>query len=59
MCLVGLIALTTWSRVCKEISVEFGSYDYKLWAVMLTISIIVIAFSINHTGQQKYWFVSF
>ncbi|CAG8532987.1 4830_t:CDS:2 [Rhizophagus irregularis] len=35
--LVGLVALTTWSCVCREYYIEFGTYDYRLWGVLLKI----------------------
>ncbi|CAG8631325.1 8093_t:CDS:2 [Funneliformis caledonium] len=55
MFLVGIIALTTWLRVCKEYYVDFGPYDYKLWTLTTALSVIVVCLSINEVGQQKYW----
>ncbi|RIA79576.1 hypothetical protein C1645_745825 [Glomus cerebriforme] len=55
MFLVGIIAFTTWCYVCKEHYIEFGSYDYKLWTVILVITVATVALSMNKSGQQKYW----
>ncbi|GES90477.1 hypothetical protein GLOIN_2v1077363 [Rhizophagus clarus] len=35
--LVGIVALTTWSCVCREYYIEFGPYDYKLWVASFCI----------------------
>jgi hypothetical protein len=53
--LVGLISITTWLRVCKNFEVKFGKYDYKLWAVTIFLSMIIMFSSINGLGSHKYW----
>nr|CAG8455198.1 11099_t:CDS:2 [Entrophospora candida] len=53
--LVGIIAISTWLRVCKNIEIDNGIYDYKLWAVTITLSLIIICSSANEFGPQKFW----
>ncbi|CAB4483290.1 uncharacterized protein OCT59_004417 [Rhizophagus irregularis] len=53
--LVGLVALTTWSCVCREYYIEFGTYDYRLWGVTLVLSALFFFFSLDQSGQQKFW----
>ncbi|CAJ0861626.1 17621_t:CDS:2 [Entrophospora sp. SA101] len=53
--LVGIIAIATWLRVCKNIEIDNGIYDYKLWAITITLSLIIICSSANEFGPQKFW----
>nr|CAG8467738.1 9813_t:CDS:2 [Entrophospora candida] len=53
--LVGIIAISTWLRVCKNIEIDNGIYDYKLWAITITLSLIIICSSANEFGPQKFW----
>ncbi|CAI2178927.1 7876_t:CDS:2 [Funneliformis geosporum] len=53
MFLVGIIALTTWFRVCKEVYIDFGPYDYKLWTLTTALSIIVVCLSVNEVVYFK------
>ncbi|CAG8763694.1 4195_t:CDS:2, partial [Acaulospora morrowiae] len=53
--LVGFVALSTWLRVCREIYVETGVYDYKLWLTTISISMLIVLISIRDFGPQKYW----
>ncbi|GES90478.1 hypothetical protein GLOIN_2v1077363 [Rhizophagus clarus] len=53
--LVGIVALTTWSCVCREYYIEFGPYDYKLWVASVLLSVLFFYLSLDKSGQQKYW----
>ncbi|CAG8435856.1 6883_t:CDS:2 [Diversispora eburnea] len=53
--LVTFVAASTWLRVCKEVYLETGIYDYRLWIITLSLSALIDLISINDFGQHKYW----
>ncbi|CAG8753379.1 3102_t:CDS:2, partial [Acaulospora morrowiae] len=48
--LYSAISITTYLRVCREIYIDFGKYDYKLWLMVLLFSGIF-----QSIVDQKYW----
>ncbi|CAG8738811.1 21494_t:CDS:2, partial [Dentiscutata erythropus] len=53
--LIGALSLTTYLRVCKEIAICLGKYDYKFILVILSVSLIITLIGIEDYGQSKYW----
>ncbi|CAJ0749673.1 6056_t:CDS:2, partial [Entrophospora sp. SA101] len=53
--LVAAISVTTWLRVVREVNIDFGKYDYKLWVPVFSIAIIDMSLSVRGTPKQKYW----
>ncbi|CAG8732727.1 12309_t:CDS:2, partial [Racocetra persica] len=54
----GALSLTTYLRICKEIAIDLGIYDYKLFLSITLISLILTligihdyaSFSVNFGG---------
>jgi len=53
--LYGVIAVTTYLRICHEKYFHRGKYDYKLWLIIMTAAIIFQLININNHGPRKYW----
>ncbi|CAB4373858.1 unnamed protein product [Rhizophagus irregularis] len=53
--LYGVIAVTTYLRICHEKYFYRGKYDYKIWVIIITAAIIFQLININNHGPRKYW----
>ncbi|CAJ0833140.1 13361_t:CDS:2 [Entrophospora sp. SA101] len=53
--LIAAISVTTWLRVAREVYIDFGKYDYKLWVPVFSMAIVNMSFSVHGTTKQKYW----
>ncbi|GES97462.1 hypothetical protein GLOIN_2v1847874 [Rhizophagus clarus] len=53
--LYGVIAVTTYLRICHEIYFYRGKYDYKLWLIVITTAITFELINMNNYGPRKYW----
>nr|CAG8495144.1 8311_t:CDS:2 [Entrophospora candida] len=53
--LIAAISVTTWLRVAREVYIDFGKYDYKLWVPVFSMAIVNMSFSFHGTSKQKYW----
>ncbi|CAG8451808.1 97_t:CDS:2 [Ambispora gerdemannii] len=55
MILVGVIALSTYLRVCRRIIFDFGPFDRNLFAIVLGFPLILTLGSIPSFGPSIYW----
>ncbi|RIB27820.1 hypothetical protein C2G38_2060952 [Gigaspora rosea] len=53
--LVGSLSLTTYLRICRRIVINLGTYDYKLFLVILLVSLTITLIGIDDYGHSKYW----
>ncbi|CAG8435936.1 6899_t:CDS:2 [Diversispora eburnea] len=44
------MAITTWLRVVREVLNNFGRFDYKLWGILILLTIIVDIICRNDFG---------
>uniref|UniRef100_U9TEL5 G-protein coupled receptors family 1 profile domain-containing protein n=1 Tax=Rhizophagus irregularis (strain DAOM 181602 / DAOM 197198 / MUCL 43194) TaxID=747089 RepID=U9TEL5_RHIID len=50
--LYGVIAVTTYLRICHEKYFYRGKYDYKIWVIIITAAIIFQLININNHGPR-------
>ncbi|CAG8526773.1 2108_t:CDS:2 [Cetraspora pellucida] len=53
--LVGLLSLMTYLRVRRKYILDMGIYDYKLFVVLLTISLSLTLIGAQDYGPNKFW----
>jgi hypothetical protein len=47
--------IITYLRICREIYLNYGKYDYKLWLTVIAGSIIIQLVNIQNNGKRDYW----
>ncbi|CAG8797782.1 933_t:CDS:2 [Cetraspora pellucida] len=51
----GVLTLTTYLRICREIVIDLGIYDYKLFLSAILMSLTLTLIGINNYGQNLFW----
>ncbi|RIA87092.1 hypothetical protein C1645_878242 [Glomus cerebriforme] len=55
LCFYGVIATITYLRICQEIYFDYGKYDYKIWAIVIAISLPLQLINIRNHGARRFW----
>ncbi|CAG8515134.1 10821_t:CDS:2 [Funneliformis mosseae] len=53
--LYGTIAILTYLRICRGMFFNYGKGDYKLWSLVLFLSVIFQILNYKNHGPRKYW----
>ncbi|CAG8776322.1 9619_t:CDS:2, partial [Dentiscutata erythropus] len=53
--LSGSVSLTIYLRICREIVIDLGIYDYKLFLPIILISLIITLIGFNNYGHNQFW----
>ncbi|RIB29837.1 hypothetical protein C2G38_2055707 [Gigaspora rosea] len=53
--LSGALSLTTYLRICREIVIDLGTYDYKLFLPIILTSLILTLIGDKNYGQSQFW----
>ncbi|KAJ3363870.1 hypothetical protein HDU91_002843 [Kappamyces sp. JEL0680] len=55
MSLIASIALLSYLTVCRHYKLDFGVYDWKLFVIVLVLSLIMAALGASSSGPSYYW----
>ncbi|RGB29273.1 hypothetical protein C1646_818609 [Rhizophagus diaphanus] len=55
ICFYAVIAIITYLRICRDMYLNYGKYDYKLWLIIIAGSIIIQLVNIQNNGKRDYW----